>query len=185
LAIYAARIGRRTIIIDFDSRRPSILRKLHAPDESPVPNLADFPISKLIRRLPDLDIDYLPIPRSSTDPLALFASASLNALQRQLREHYDCILIDSPPVLGVTETRLFRTLADKTIFVVKWGSTIREIAQNALNALCSPSETAAGRRIETVAVVTQVDLKRHARYRYGDAVEAYVKYKRYFRRSAA
>jgi succinoglycan biosynthesis transport protein ExoP len=185
LATYAARIGRRMIIIDFDSRRPSFLRELHARGESPVPNLADFPASKLIRRLPDLDIDYLPIPRSSTDPLALFASVSLNALQRQLREHYDCIVIDSPPVLGVTETRLLRMSADKTIFVVKWGSTIREVAQNALNVLRNPSETPAGRVLETVAVVTQVDLKRHARYRYGDAVEAYVKYKKYFRRSAA
>jgi Mrp family chromosome partitioning ATPase len=145
----------------------------------------DFPTSKLIRRLPDLEIDYLPMPRSSTDPLTLFASAPLNALHRQLREHYDCILIDSPPVLGVTETRLLRTLADKTIFVVKWDSTSREVAQNALNVLCSPSETAAGRALETAAVVTQVDLKRHAKYRYGDAVETYVKYRKYFRRSAA
>jgi polysaccharide biosynthesis transport protein len=185
LAIYAARIGRRTLIVDFDSRRPSILRELHARDENPVPNLVDFPTSKLIRRLPDLDIDYLPMPRSSTDPLTLFASAYLNALQRQLRKHYDCILIDSPPVLGVTETRLLRTLADKTIFVVKWGSTSREVAQNALNLLCGPSEPALGRALETTAVVTQVDLKRHAKYRYGDAVETYVKYKKYFRGPAA
>jgi Mrp family chromosome partitioning ATPase len=185
LAIYAARIGRRTLIVDFDSRRPSILRELHARDEGPVPNLVHFRISKLIRRLPDLDIDYLPIPRSSTDPLTLVASPYLNALQQRLRKHYDCILIDSPPVLGVTETRLLRMLADKTIFVVKWGSTSREVAQNALNVLCSPSETAAGRALETAAVVTQVDLKRHAEYRYGDAVETYVKHKKYFRGPAA
>ena len=185
MAIYAARIGRRTIIVDFDSRRPSLLREAHAPDDSPVPNLVDFPAAKLIRRLPGLDIDYLPIPRSSTDPLTMFASASLHALHRQLREHYDCILIDSPPVLGVTETRLLRTLADKVLFVVKWSSTSRDVAQNALNVLCSASETAGGRVPETAAVVTQVHLKRHAKYRYGDAVETYVKYKKYFRRSAA
>src|SRR5262249_18273 len=69
LAIYAARIGRRTLIVDFDFRSPSRLRELHARDEDPVPNLVDFPAAQLIRRLPNLDIDYLPMPRSSTDPL--------------------------------------------------------------------------------------------------------------------
>jgi len=184
LAIYAARIGRRTLIVDFDFRRPSILRELHARDEDPVPNLVDFPAAQLIRRLPNLDIDYLPMPRSSTDPLTLFATAHLNALQRQLCEHYDCIVVDGPPVFGVTETRLLRALADITIFVVKWSSTSREVAQNALRLLCSSSE-AAGRALDTAAVVTQVDLKRHAKYRYGDAVETYVKYKKYSRGSAA
>jgi capsular polysaccharide biosynthesis protein len=185
LAIYAASIGRRTLLVDFDFRRPSVLRRKHARDEGPVPDLAELPTSKLIRRLPDLAIDYLPMPRVSADPLALFRSAHLNALLRQLREQYDCILIDSPPVLGVTEARLLRVLADKIIFVVKWGSTNREVAQNALKVLCSPPETAADRTVETAAVVTQVDFKRHATYRYGDAVETYVKYKKYFRGSSA
>jgi hypothetical protein len=54
-----------------------------------------------------------------------------------------------------------------------------------LNLLCGPSEPALGRALETTAVVTQVDLKRHAKYRYGDAVETYVKYKKYFRGPAA
>ena len=185
LAIYAARLGRRTIIVDFDFRRPSILRELHARDERPVRNLVDFPTSKLIRRLPDIDVDYLPIPRPSTDPLSLFAAVHLNALQRQLHERYDCVLIDGAPVLGVTETRLLRALADKTIFVVRWGSTSREVARNALSILCGSPETNAGRPFDAVAVVTQVDLKRHAKYRYGDAVETYLKYKKYFRSSAA
>jgi polysaccharide biosynthesis transport protein len=185
LATYLARLGRRTIIVDFDFRRPSILRDLHGPAERPVRDLADFPTSKLIRRLPDIDVDYLPIPRSSTDPLSLFAAAHLNVLQRQLRERYDCILIDGAPVFGVTETRLLRALADKTVFIVKWGSTSREVAQNALNILCGPSETTAGRALDTTAVVTQVDLKRHAKYRYGDSVETYVKYKKYYGPSAA
>lgn len=185
LAIYAARIGRRTLIVDFDFRRPSILRQQHARDERAVASLMDLPTSKLIRRLPNLNVDYLPIPPPSSDPLNLFAGAHLNAVKSQLRERYDCILIDSPPVLGVTETRLLAGLADKTIFVVKWGSTSQEVAQNALNLLCSSSETTAGRSLDTVAVVTQVDLKRHAKYRYGDAVETYVKYKKYFRRPAA
>jgi Mrp family chromosome partitioning ATPase len=145
----------------------------------------ELQVSKLIRRLPDLAIDYLPMPRVSTDPLALFASAHLNALLRQLREQYDCILIDSPPVLGVTETRLLRAVADKIIFVAKWGSTNREVARNALEGLCSVRETAAGRTVETVAVVTQVDFKQHATYHYGDAVETYVKYQKYFNGSSA
>src|SRR5579871_2442594 len=97
LAIYAARIGRRTLLVDFDFRRPSMLRQLHERDESPVAKLTESPSSKLIRRLPDLGIDYLPMPRASKDPLDLFASAHLNAVHRQLLDQYFFLMIQRPP----------------------------------------------------------------------------------------
>ncbi len=186
LAVYAAHLGRRTLLVDFDFRHPSALRLLHADDEndSRALDLEGGPAPDLVRHLADLDIDYLPIPRCQGDPLALFAGTHLRDFLRQLRDRYDCIFIDSPPLLSVTEARLLRALADKILFIVKWGSTRPEVAQNALNLLRT---AVSGRRpvAKTSAIITQVDMEQHANYGYGDAVEASVKYKKYYFHAAS
>jgi succinoglycan biosynthesis transport protein ExoP len=110
----------------------------------------------------------------------LVAGEQMQFLIRQLRESYDFVVIDSPPVLGVSESRLLAPIADEVLFVVKWNTTRRDIANNALSVLRnSPFDDHTN--IATISVVvTQVDLKKHARYLYGDATEAFVKYKKYY-----
>jgi Mrp family chromosome partitioning ATPase len=104
----------------------------------------------------------------------------MQILIRQLRESYDFVVIDSPPVLGVSEARLLAPIADEVLFVVKWNTTRREIAKNALRLLRNSSFDDDTNIAGISAVVTQVDLKKHARYLYGDAIEAFVKYKKYY-----
>jgi Mrp family chromosome partitioning ATPase len=180
LALFTARLGKRTLLVDFDFRRRSILRRKHARDLDGASDLQLRPGAELIRRLPDLDIDYLPIPRSPVDPLAIFAGAHLREFLHRLRDNYDCVFIDSPPLLGIAESRLLRTLADKVLFIIKWGSTRREVAQNALHLLREPIEDDDDRSPNTSAIITQVNLRRHAKYRYGDAAETFVRYKKYY-----
>jgi succinoglycan biosynthesis transport protein ExoP len=89
------------------------------------------------------------------------------------------VFIDSPPLLGITEARLLAPFADKCLFVIKWDSTKREVAQKALNLLGHPLQTEKGCALEISAVVTQVNLKKHAAYHYGDAAETVAKYSKY------
>jgi hypothetical protein len=99
-----------------------------------------------------------------------------------LRGSYDCIIIDGSPVLGSTETRLIAAMADEILFVVKWGSTRRDIAKNALKLLRTIGP--ATPQLQSVsAVVAQVDLEEHARYGYGDAGEYFQHYQKYSSRS--
>jgi succinoglycan biosynthesis transport protein ExoP len=117
------------------------------------------------------------------DPLALFASEQISNLIRQLRECYDCVIIDAPPVLGAIEARLLASMADKLLLVVKWGSTKRELAQNALGQLRGSGRFSRDRGDFAMAILTQVDLNKHVRYRYGDVGELLVNHRRYFSRS--
>jgi succinoglycan biosynthesis transport protein ExoP len=82
------------------------------------------------------------------------------------------VVIDSASLLSATEARILASMVDHVLFAVKWGSTRREVAQNALRLLQSSSVQDSGLQGIVSAVVTQVDLKRHARYRYGDACES-------------
>jgi succinoglycan biosynthesis transport protein ExoP len=184
LAVYAAILKRRVLLVDLDFRHPSMLREFDGKCRAPERDVFDLILDNrlpadAVQRIPELGLDCLPMACCLVDPLTLFDGERLPRLLHQLCESYDCVFIDGPPLLGVTEARLLASLADKVLFVVKWGSTRRELAQSAANLLRgSPSFDT--RCVDlTSAVVTQVDLKKHARYRYGDVAESLVRYQKH------
>jgi succinoglycan biosynthesis transport protein ExoP len=186
LAVYVAQIRRRVLLVDLDFRHPTVQRALRTRAKRGVVDLLlhDLPPADVIQRVPHLGLDYLPMTRCPVDPVALFAGNQLSRLLHQLRESYDCVIVDGPPLLGVTEARLLADMADKVLFVVKWGTTRRETAQNAVNLLRSSGCFDQERGSYPSAVLTQVNLKEHARYRYGDVGEHFVKYERYYAKSS-
>ena len=181
LSVCSALLRQRVLLVDLDFKHPSILRELGGNTDQGVLDLLlnNRPPAEVIQSIPELELDYLPINRCSFDPLALFAGDEMPRLLHQLRGSYDCVIIDSPPVLGSTETRLLAAMADEILFVVKWGSTRRELAQNALNLLRRPGGAPAQQLRHVSALVAQVDLKKHARYGYSDAGEYFLKYENY------
>ncbi len=181
LAVYAALIGRRVVLVDLDFRRPAVWRELvyGRRDGGPAPRAANTLSLAAIRTLPQLGLDVLSVGLPN-DPLLPFAGGELPRLLSHLRASYDCVVIDGPPLLSVTEPRLLATFADKVLFVVKWGSTRKDMARNALNLLHDAQPL---RGHDAIAgVITQVDMNKHARYRYGDVGESFVRYARYYAR---
>jgi polysaccharide biosynthesis transport protein len=177
LAAYAAFLGRRTILVDLDFRHPAVLRELTENTRGgsellPVEALGPDPIL----HSESLNLDYLALPRDGADPLVRFAGDHISRLLIRLRATYDCVIIDSAPLLAITETRLLSSLADKILFVVKWGATSRDVAQNALRVLNGSEARWKAQPGIVGAVITQVDLRKHARYRYGDAGEFLAQY---------
>jgi len=180
LAVYAAHLGRRVILVDFDFRHPSLLRRQHSKSATLASDLQNRAPAELVHHLPDLNFDYFAMPCLSNDPLALFTDKHVQSFMRQLRDSYDCVLIDSPPLLGITEARLLASFADKCLFVIKWGSTKREVVQNALSLLRNPLRAERTGAVQVSAVLTQVNLTKHAGYHYGDAAEAFTNYGKYY-----
>lgn len=178
LSVYAASLGRRVLLIDFDSRRPSLMRILRGPPQTPTSDTQDRPLDELIQHLADLHLDYLAMPQGTIDPLAPFLSQNVQHFLRGLGSTYDCVFIDGPPLLGITETKLLAALVDNIIFVIKWGGTRREVVQTAGNLLRNAIYS--NEDVRTSALVTQVDPRRQASYRYGDVAEAYTTYSTYY-----
>jgi capsular polysaccharide biosynthesis protein len=169
LAAYVGLLGRRVLLVGADLRKGMHIGEFEDAGERRIVGLQNRSPAESIRHIAEAGFDYLLMPGYRLDPLS--AAEQMAGLIRQLRERYDCLIIDGPPVLGAVEARLLPSIADRLLFIVKWGSTRREVAQNALGLLRSCGALKDDRGDVATAIVTQVDLKRHARYRYGDVGE--------------
>jgi polysaccharide biosynthesis transport protein len=183
LAVYVAQLPRRVLLIDMDFRRPAVLRELVGTADVSVADLllSNWAAAENIRHLPEYKLDCLPLRRGpGVDPVKLFATEQLPRLLEQLRTQYDCIVIDSAPLMAVTETRLLAQLADMVLLGIRWGRTHRKVASNAVALLADPLSYQGKPPPRLASALTQVDLKRHARYRSGDSGEFLVEYARYY-----
>jgi Mrp family chromosome partitioning ATPase len=131
-------------------------------------------LEEVVRHHDETGIDYLPVKRQTPNPTDLLGSQRMKRLIEELREIYDFVVIDSAPLLGVTDSKIVSRLADKVLFVVRWEQTNAETAKNALRHLHEVRASIAG------AVLTLVDVKKHAQYGYGDVGQYYGKYQKYY-----
>jgi Mrp family chromosome partitioning ATPase len=98
----------------------------------------------------------------------------MNRFLARLAERHDLVILDSPPVLAVSDARLLARTVDQTIFLVRWVKTRRERAIAGWRQLVE-----AGGKVTGVAL-TLVDVRRHAQYGYSDSGAYYGQVKKYY-----
>lgn len=170
LAVYGALIGRRVLLMDLDFRQPSVSRELGGRAETGVLEallLRDQSAINLIQRVPGLGLEYLPVGRRPDDPLLPYVGGHVSRLLDQLRNSYDCVIIDGPPLVGIAETRPLVTMADSVLLTIKWDSTPREVTRDAIDLLHELRVLNESGCNSVDAVLTHVDLKKHEQRHYG------------------
>lgn len=175
LAVLSAIHGRRAVVVDFDIWPQALQRDgLTTGTQSCLdPGVFDRSIFDSIQRIQSLGVDYLPFGRISDDLSESNAAVRLLAVLAALRERYDWVFFDAPPLLDVADTRLLARFADEVLFLVKWESTRFEDARNAIELLKDI------RREETTVVLTQVNLKKHAQSGYGRLASYLIRHEKY------
>lgn len=145
LAITMAQSGRRTLLVDADLRRPNTHKLLGMPLS---PGLADYlnstngqPISRVIGKAPVDKLSYVPAGRTDIPPAEMLGSGRMEHFLNELRAQYDIIVVDTPPVLAVSDPVLMAPLCDATLMVISADRTnlqALEVAQRTLNAVGVP-----------------------------------------------
>ncbi|MDX6750925.1 polysaccharide biosynthesis tyrosine autokinase [Geminicoccaceae bacterium 1502E] len=176
LATFAARSGQKVLLMDLDLRHPSVQRDLGA---RPVTGFVEHMVGEagleeVILHDEEAGIDYLPIKRQTANPTNLLGSHKMKQLITDLRERYDYIVLDSAPLLGVTDSKVVALVADKVLFATQWEKTSADAVRNALAHLHEVRADIGG------VVLTMVDVRKHARYGYGDVGQYYGKYHKYY-----
>jgi capsular exopolysaccharide synthesis family protein len=155
-AISLSQLGASVLIIDCDLRKPSahtIFGMDHVTGLSTYLS-RDVELDDLIHSLQIPNLSLLPCGPIPPNPAELLSSDKMKTLLQSMATRYDHILIDSPPLISVTDPVILSTLVDGVILVVHGGKSTREIARRARQDLES-----VGAKIFGV-VLNNVDLRR-------------------------
>ena len=151
ILLMEADIRTRVHSIEFDRNNSVSLLDLLAGDK----NLDE--VSLYVEKL---GFDILTSTRSDKNAADIFASKRFSKLLTELREHYDYIIIDTPPVLAVPDARVIGRISDANIYIVKWNKSTREQVNQGLEMLSSIG-------INTIGLVlNQIDTRNTKTYGY-------------------
>lgn len=162
-------LGKKVLLIEGDARR-QIFGEFGLKSASG--GLSDVlvggtPVEEVITPVPDLGFDLLSAGKLNVNAGDVYSSERFGDMMRVLRGRYDFILIDSPPVLLVSDARLLARHADTTLLVVKWNSTSHQQVREALRQFETAGQSVGG------CALNQIDARKMRKYGYGKYYGAY------------
>jgi succinoglycan biosynthesis transport protein ExoP len=135
LAVTLAQANHRTIMIDGDLRMAG-LTKLFCGDRATGLGLSEIltsqlPLERVVQTTGVANLDLLPVGARPPNPAELVGSESMKRLLSGLKDRYDFILVDSPPIMAVADALLVSRMVDSVLMVARGGVTPRPIAREA------------------------------------------------------
>jgi len=169
--------GTSVVVVDCDVRRRGINRIF---TEQPRVGLIELlegkaKLDHVLQLDPESGAYFLPLARTRNTPKDIFGTEAMDRVLERLREEFEIIILDTPPVLAMADTRVLAPKADMVIMLAHWRQTPRKAVQAALHTL-----HAVGANIAGVAL-TRVDQRKQAEHGYGDAGHYYRSYEKYYR----
>ena len=164
LALSLATLGIRTLLIDGDLRNPGLTRALcpHADAGLLQVAMGETPLDQALLVDHSTGLSILPAPAGKDENFIteLMFSDRIADLMDHLRQRYELIIIDSPPLVPLVDGRALAELADRIVLAVAWNQTPREVVTHTMNLLAPVYDRMLG------TVLTQVDLNKLQFYDY-------------------
>ena len=124
LAFSLSQNGSRTLLIDCDLRKPSLHKKFLIPNDKGITDvLFDKQDLKDVIKKIENNLYLLPCGTIPPNPAEILGSKTMEEFLDELSINYDYIILDTPPVLAVTDAQLLAAKADATVLVVKANKT--------------------------------------------------------------
>lgn len=173
LAKHLARSGARVALIDCDFRRPSLTHWFLSGANTGFYELASrigqddqrdilLDLAKICHKTGQENLFFIPAKgsTSSITNLNLVSSGQMHALIGYLKQVFDVILIDLPPIMNIVDARMIANSIDSFILLAHWGKTDRSIVSKALHRAPEVYNKTVG------ALLTLVDTEKASRYGY-------------------
>lgn len=179
IATQAVESGRKCIVLECDLRNPTVGSYLGV---KPGMGLSDVlrgtaTLEQVINVDPRSNVHFVSAGSRLGDPLELIASPQMERVLRDLAVDYELVLLDSPPLLAVSDGQMLIRLVDSVLFLVRWEKTKRESVLAGIRIAIESGVPIAG------TVLTQVDTRKYARYGYYNSGIYYDKsYQKYYAR---
>jgi capsular exopolysaccharide synthesis family protein len=164
------------MVIDCDLRHSNLHVYLGQPNKT---GLTDYlagqaTLEDVVEIDPRSGVHFITAGSRAPNPVDLLGSQEMKKLIARLSSIYDFVVLDSPPLLPVSDGLLLVRSVDKVVFLTRWSKTKRETALTGLKQLVEAGADLAG------IVLSQVDVRKHAMYDYGDSGYYSPSYKNYY-----
>lgn len=138
-AISLAQLGATVLIIDCDLRRPKVHKVFGITHTHGLSTYLsrETDIDSLIHPLPIPNLSLLPCGPTPPNPAELISSEKMREMMTLLGTKFDHIIIDSPPLINVTDPVILSTMVDGVIMVVHAGKSTRDVIRRASQELTS------------------------------------------------
>ncbi len=136
----AQSLDARILVVDADLRRPSVahylgLDGLHTPGLVEAISDPRLELRHVVRRFDGFNLSVLPAGTPQNAPYELLISSRMEQLLTEARRVYDCVLIDTPPLVPFPDCRILGRWADRFLVIVAAHKTPRKLLAEALNLL--------------------------------------------------
>ena len=167
LAISAASAGIKTVLVDLDLYHPESGRLLEFDDSQGVVDVLKGSVAAAVALRTYKDLPLRVITAGSIKQLhpSMIESTELRDLIDGLREEYDLIILDTPPVLAISDPLFISKLVDATVMVIAWRATPQEMVSEAVRALRNMHAPLAGLLLNKV---NYARTGKYSGYYYGD-----------------
>ena len=137
LAVAIANAGKRILLIDADFRRPRVHTLFGITSDTGMSSVIEgtVELNDAIRETSVDNLSILPCGPRPSNPAELLTSRRFEELLEVLREKYELVLIDSPPVLAVTDPLNVAARVDGVLLVMRLTKTARNNGHRALDAI--------------------------------------------------
>jgi len=122
LAAVFAQSGQRVIVVDSDLRRPTLHKMIRVTNNIGLTNylLKQNTLEEVIQTTSLPTLDFMASGKLPSSSLGILSSAKMRALITDLKQHYDFVFFDSPPVMGVSDASILASEVDMTIQVIQY-----------------------------------------------------------------
>jgi len=168
--------SRRVLLVDLDLRQAKLAVALGLNDRGGTIDeylMGTKTLDQCIQRQAMSGVDYICASPNTPNAPEILESHAMKAALATFSERYDLVILDSPPVMAVSDARIISQLADYTIFIVHWARTPRDVVKTAVAALLNVTDRVG-------IVINKVNLAKHALYEYGDYGDYYSRYHGYY-----
>ena len=171
MAIAFAQTGKKTLIIDMDMRRPRVHRYFEIPSSPGLSDrLGDFTKDIPISKTEYENLYVLPVGTIPPSPPELLMSSTFDEIVAELREQYDYVFIDTPPIHVVTDLAIIAEKLDGVVFIVRENTVSLDIVKQSVDSLKRVNAKMLGFIMNDSkgdALFTQYKYRRKYKTRYG------------------
>jgi succinoglycan biosynthesis transport protein ExoP len=165
-------LGKKVLLVEGDIRRRVFTEYFDVIARAGLISVlsGENTLADAVIPIPELGADILVGEKAKTNAADIFSSDRFANFLKEAREHYDYIIIDTPPVLAVPDARIIGQSVDAIVYTVKWDSTTHRQVREGIKSFEDVNIRLAG------LVLSQISARGMKKYGYGDSYGAYSAY---------